>query len=231
MDYSSLGWRIVFSNPNGSVSQSIRSINNLFCGDEYVVDATSPRTREPNPSDTVVMISKELTLLSPQEREKAWNDLHGGPDAIPEDPEFVAQQLYQMHVELTKLETKKNAAAYQLVKQLDQGYVDNWSFRMMFLRAEMFQAKLAAKRVIRFFEEKLPLFGPEKLCKDILLEDLAAEDIRVLESGSMQVLPEKDGAGRTVMLGIPNLKPALWDMTTLVCKKEEKLCVCFRVFS
>jgi hypothetical protein len=109
--------------------QSQRSMfSNLFCGNEDVVDATSPR-REPNPSNTDVMISKDLTCLSPQEQEQAWNDLHGVvPDVIPEDPEFVAQQLYKMDIELKQLETKKNAVAYQLAKQLDQGYVDYWSF-------------------------------------------------------------------------------------------------------
>ena len=41
-------------------------------------------------------------------------------------------------------------------------YVTSYKFRLMFLRAELFEPKKAARRIISFLEEKLSLFGPER---------------------------------------------------------------------
>ena len=41
-------------------------------------------------------------------------------------------------------------------------YVTSYKFRLMFLRAELFEAKKAARRIISFLEEKLSLFGPAR---------------------------------------------------------------------
>ena len=41
-------------------------------------------------------------------------------------------------------------------------YVKSYKFRLMFLRAELFEPKKAARRIISFLEEKLSLFGPER---------------------------------------------------------------------
>lgn len=46
------------------------------------------------------------------------------------------------------------------------------------------------------------LFGKEKLTKPVLYQDLSNDDIESLHSGSLQVLPLKDRAGRIVILAM-----------------------------
>jgi hypothetical protein len=69
----------------------------------------------------------------------------------------------------------------------------------MFLRADNFDIEKCAHRIVRHFEEKLELFGPEKLASDIRLEDLNADDIEALEGGGMQFLPHPDQFGRLIL--------------------------------
>jgi hypothetical protein len=87
----------------------------------------------------------------------------------------------------------------------------------MFLRAESFQPKEAAVRIIRFFKEKLLLFGPEKLTKSIVYADLSEDDIESLECGALQVLPQVDRAGRKILFALPRLR-SFRDITNFVSR-------------
>jgi len=86
---------------------------------------------------------------------------------------------------------------------LDEGlYIDveQREFRLSFLRAERFDTKKAATRMIDYFEEKRRLFGVDKLTSKIQLKDLDAESKYCLESGQLQLLPGRDRAGRAVIV-------------------------------
>ena len=68
----------------------------------------------------------------------------------------------------------------------------------MFLRAESFDARKAAKRMVKYFESKQLLFGKDKLVKRITYADLDADDKGALLSGGAQILRSKDQSGRTI---------------------------------
>ena len=78
----------------------------------------------------------------------------------------------------------------------------------MFLRADAFDVKHAAARIASFFQAKLELFGPEKLSKEIGINDLNQDDIECLESGYCQVLPGRDRAGRVILVLLPQIRSA-----------------------
>jgi hypothetical protein len=73
--------------------------------------------------------------------------------------------LKEMEVELPKLLANKGKEAYVQAEAQNKEYVTCDKLRLKFLQAEMFNAKLAAERMVRFFDEKKKLFGPEKLTK------------------------------------------------------------------
>jgi hypothetical protein len=150
----------------------------------------------------------ELNSLSLNERETMINDLHGMSKDIDESPsELVARSLTEMDAVLKEHQrTFKNAGCegYNLADAQSNGaYVENKAFRLMFLRAESFDSQLAAKRMLRFFEQKLELFGPGKLCKDITLRNLSVADMQCLIHGHLQILPTRDRAGRAAIVHIP----------------------------
>lgn len=78
--------------------------------------------------------------------------------------------------------------------------VEQRGFRLSFLRAERYDIKKAAKRFLDYFEEKRRLFGIAYLTTKIQLEDLDAETMDCLESGHIQLLTERDRAGRAVFV-------------------------------
>ena len=101
----------------------------------------------------------------------------------------------------------------------------------MFLRSELFNPKKAARKIVKHFDLKKKLFGcPDEtpnvtgtdikidnddsnknkkketvhvLARSILMSDLNDDDMKVLESGFMQILPKPDAAGRGVIVFSP----------------------------
>lgn len=118
----------------------------------------------------------------------------------------------------------------------DHDYIDvdhDRDFRLGFLRAERFNAKKAATRILDFFDEKRALFGIDLLARKLRLEDLNEETIKVLESGFIQLLPGRDRAGRAVIVGTKKLADncspqneisalrAFWFLSTIALENVE----------
>jgi hypothetical protein len=167
------------------------------------ISHSNPPAEDPNPDETEALFAQELNKLSMQERDEVLQDIHGVSDVMNEEPAFVRKQFQQLEDELSRISDKE---AYLQAKLLHEEYVTNQKFLLMFLRADAFQVKLAAARIVAFFQAKLDLFGPDKLGRDITLSDLNEDDIRCLESGYAQVLPERDRAGRAIFSLMPMIR-------------------------
>ena len=159
----------------------------------------------PSQQDADALLAKEMAAMSVKEREKSLNDIHGVSEVIHEKLGFVRTKLAEVESELSKLSSREKEAYMQAEAQNMQ-YVTCDKLRLKFLRAEMFDARLAAGRMVRFFDEKKNLFGPDKLTKDIKLEDLDKDDRKFLESGIGQILPQRDRSGRHVMTWMPMIR-------------------------
>ena len=130
------------------------------------------------------LLAKELNSLSLREREQVFHDIHGVSQSVEETPTFVAQKLAELDLNVSK---KKRRYAYDRAKAQNPDYVASRRFRLAFLRAEEFDAEAAATRLVRFCEEKLLLFGEERLGRDVTIQDFSEEDLQCLKSGAMQV--------------------------------------------
>jgi hypothetical protein len=152
------------------------------------------------------LIAHALGQLSLEEREKACYDIHGVSDEVSEEPEFVEKKLNETRDALLKIKAKLSAAteALRLAETINPAYVDHRKFLLTFLRVDLFDAEKAAGRIARYLDWKLSLFGREKLCKPITLDDLQKEDLTILKKGYFQMLPERDGAGRAVWVVLHN---------------------------
>ena len=181
-------------------------LQNLSSNLSMVLD--SPPDQNPTPAQVDVMLAQDLNETSMEEQEKALLDLHGA-SAVGEDPcavedsEFVARSLFQLEQELTKI---KGRTAYEDAERRSKEYVHDKDFRLMFLRADNYHVQNAANRMVSFFEEKLKLFGPALLTKDITMDDLDDDDMEFLSSGTFQILPAKDMVGRAIVCFFPRYK-------------------------
>lgn len=144
------------------------------------------------------VLTRELDKLSLDEHEKILFDVHGIARTEEFDDETLEQHLKKLDVEINKIKRKKREA-YEQAKFINRGYVLDPRFRLMFLRAEFFNAKAAANTIITHFDIKQRVFGSgEILGRDVRMSDLDEEDISLLRSGIMQVMPERDASGRAV---------------------------------
>jgi hypothetical protein len=75
----------------------------------------------------------------------------------------------------------------------------------MFLRANGFQANRAATGMVEYFDQKLELFGTDKLGKALTLEDFSEDDKSALNTGSTYCLPSTDRSGRRVFFNFRKL--------------------------
>jgi hypothetical protein len=145
------------------------------------------------------MIADELSGLSIKEREKVYEDVHGVLTQVEETPDLVFDSLIQLDKELDSIPSKE---AYNSARNISEEYVCDRKFRLSFLRAEYFEVKKAASRMVRYFENKLYLFGTEKLTKNIGLDDMDENDMNSMEAGVIQILPQRDTSDRAVVVAM-----------------------------
>eukprot|EP00980_Cylindrotheca_fusiformis_P012835 scaffold3169_cov107-Cylindrotheca_fusiformis.AAC.5 len=154
------------------------------------------------------ILAAELEKLSLKEREKVYEDVHGVSDVVQETPELIASCLQQMDHEINLIKKKD---AYEQAKLQSFSFVHNRQFRLAFLRCTSFNPRTAASHLVQYFSKRLEIFGTEKLTKSsINLDDIGEKATRVVELGSMQILPNRDSQGRAVVVSMPvGLEPAM----------------------
>mmetsp|Transcript_35127 Transcript_35127/g.85000 ORF Transcript_35127/g.85000 Transcript_35127/m.85000 type:complete len:685 (+) Transcript_35127:147-2201(+) len=177
-------------------------------------------------NDTQALLAAELNRLSMKERDEVFQDIHGcsetimastgggngkgnGNESSDDDENYDAIGRFLEHLQtipdgekrayLLAVEQDRNKKSLSSSSSSSSSYVHDPKFILMFLRCEHFNVVDAAKRFVMFFEQKLTLFGPEKLARDIWWSDLSDDDKSCLESGYVQVLSKRDRAGRAII--------------------------------
>jgi hypothetical protein len=149
--------------------------------------------------------------LSFEERHHALHDIHGVAEPMEETQHLVATSLAKLECEIQLMisnnNNNNNKSAYEIALSKSPEYVTAHDFRMKFLRAEQFDVTKAARRLIYHFEKKLELFGEEVLGREVRWSDLSNEDIAVLQSGYVRLLPLRDRSGRLVLFHARSLCP------------------------
>ena len=167
-------------------------------------DEVAPQKIDPKKVD--LLLAREMAGLQTSEREEVYHDLHGIGDAgAVETPGMVEKGLAKLDEEL-KLLTVEEKSAYEQARSMDCSYVENRKFRLAFLRADRFDATKAALRIVKHFQYKLELFGLSKLAKNIVQDDLEKGDMEAIYSGTTQILPFRDRAGRLVRVWFSDQK-------------------------
>eukprot|EP00529_Nitzschia_sp_RCC80_P022304 CAMPEP_0113451484 /NCGR_PEP_ID=MMETSP0014_2-20120614/6361_1 /TAXON_ID=2857 /ORGANISM="Nitzschia sp." /LENGTH=478 /DNA_ID=CAMNT_0000342839 /DNA_START=182 /DNA_END=1618 /DNA_ORIENTATION=- /assembly_acc=CAM_ASM_000159 len=152
-----------------------------------------------------VMLAREMNSLSMKERNEVLADIHGVVDysqskEIEEDDGLMDSKLQEMDKALAENFKPADRVAYDRALFLSPRFVANKDFRKAFLRADRYDPTKAAVRYMKYFQNKLLLFGEEKLCKRVEWNDLDKDDQDELMTGSYQILPEPDSQGRCISI-------------------------------
>jgi hypothetical protein len=118
---------------------------------------------------------------------------------VPESPEMIAFAMASFQEEVDRVVPESEKSAYYRACSMNSTYVQSVSFRLKFLRAELFDHKKAALRYVRNLDYLLEKFGDFALMRQLYLSDLNREEKRFLKKGYMQVLPFRDNVGRRIV--------------------------------
>ena len=153
------------------------------------------------------LLANDLAGLSTEEQERISKEVEGTVSStlMEETPELVLNGLESLEEELGKI-SGPSRSAFDQAMSLNADYVQGKPFRLLFLRADEYDSSKAARRMMKHFQNKLELFGEEKLTKTITYDDLNKEDKAALHCGSFQFLEEPDVKGRTVVFFLPELR-------------------------
>ena len=142
-------------------------------------------------------LAREMNELSVDERERVLDDIHGVAETPEETPEFIAKCLNELDMQLSKT-PKARRRGYDKALFFRPTIQQDQKFKLMFLRADLYDGAKAAQRMVKYFEDKMELFGETKVAKDLTLSDLTEEDLTVWSSGCFLTLPHKDQVGRPI---------------------------------
>jgi hypothetical protein len=176
--------------PSGSESPScVVVLSSLFC---------PPTNATTIPSSGNAFVQSEFDKLSNSEQERVFRDLYGLDDSLvqmeEDDPSIVHKKLDELEVEINSIKTKD---AYEEAERRCPAYVEK--IKPLFLLADLYDARMAARRIVKHWQEKLELFGSDRaFLGSIKQSELDEADMESLACGGLQILPEKDRGGRTV---------------------------------
>eukprot|EP00980_Cylindrotheca_fusiformis_P005717 scaffold1192_cov58-Cylindrotheca_fusiformis.AAC.11 len=140
-------------------------------------------------------LAAEMSNISFQERVKAMDDVHCVGEGLHENEETRTRSLAEFDgiVNCTK------DRLYGLAASQNMDFVEDESFRLKFLRAQLYDANKAVRQMMSFLHFKATYFGEDKVAREIGLSDLTQEDVALLKSGVFLIPEHRDRAGRLVL--------------------------------
>ena len=156
------------------------------------------------------LITQELVRLSFQDRNAINEEIHGVRGLAPEEtPKLLERTLADLDLFLNEItmEPPSLKTAYDLSQNDDKSrsYVNDPNFRLRFLRCELFDAKKAAIRMIKYLDFVLEDFGESALKRPIKITDFTKKEMKILRSGFLQLLPYRDRTGRPILTWVGNM--------------------------
>jgi hypothetical protein len=162
------------------------------------------RTTQPiDPSHVDYMLAKELQQMSFQDRNGVEEEIHGVHTcAVDETPELVHECMdqFQREIDASSIDLKDAYVEAILMNGTSLKYVQDFNFRLKFLRAEKFDVKGAVRRFLLLLSGLRRYYGSFALERPLRHDDMDKASKDLLRAGVMQFLPSRDRAGRLIIV-------------------------------
>ena len=194
--------------------------NNNFIGDyddgpDEHEAILPPMFRMKSINDVDSLLSREMMALTVDDRNAINEEIHGvGTMAPDETSGLIESSLREFQKEVDAIRRVKNNKVVDDFESIDGNnkYVETDSFKLVFLRCELFDAKKAALRYLRYLDLLCDVFGTVALERPLnIAKDFTKDDIKWFRMGHYQLLPFRDRAGRRVFASVADMGFALED--------------------
>ena len=119
-----------------------------------------------------------------------------------ESHDLIASKLKDLEKELSKSELQ--SPGYQGARTHCPEQLTN-DFKLQFLRCEQFQVDLAAKRIMKYWDKRVEIFGQDLAYLPMTLKGALKDDRKALEAGFVRLLPGiKEPGGRSILYADPS---------------------------
>eukprot|EP00934_Nitzschia_sp_Nitz4_P002964 Nitzschia sp. Nitz4//scaffold256_size27904//18611//19552//NITZ4_008171-RA/size27904-augustus-gene-0.4-mRNA-1//1//CDS//3329544417//2954//frame0 len=116
---------------------------------------------------------------------------------------FVQDKLNELQAQLDRIPEEKKTA-YRMAMKLCPELVSE-DDKIAFLRCELFQATLAATRLVSYWTKRLEIFGPDKAFLPLTLDGALKDDGNAMKRGVVRMLPHPaDAQGRPILFLDPS---------------------------
>eukprot|EP01082_Thalassiosira_pseudonana_P013454 g11826.t1 g11826 contig6:657046-658786(+) len=109
------------------------------------------------------------------------------------------EALHQLEVELSKLIMSQRDGGILVSAQMSCPSLFDAEFKISFLRAENYNVKATTDRMMRYWEARADLFGPQKMYLPLTQSGALIDDSLALSRGLIQLLPGRDVLGRAML--------------------------------
>jgi hypothetical protein len=143
-------------------------------------------------------------------------DMYGQRHPV-ENPDLIAAKLGELEEELSQLSDEDSQGWTQAKAKCSPDLIND-DFKLMFLRCEVFNADLAAKRIGKYWNKRISVFGQDKAFLPMTLDGALKDDHISLGVGFARlVVPAKDPAGRSIIFADPSkLDSTKYDRESMV---------------
>jgi hypothetical protein len=156
-----------------------------------------------NPRAVDDILSQELSLLSFADRNAINEEIHGVQCLAPDEtPDLQQDALTKLMKELSFIPRKD--AYDQACFLYPKSYIHSNEFRLRFLRYELMDPHVAAKRIVTFLDGAVELFGTQILERPLKMCDLGKDGMEMMRTGHYQCLPFRDRSGRRILAFVGN---------------------------
>ena len=139
-------------------------------------------------------LARELNDLSFENRAEIMEEMNCVKSSTEEEtPQFIKFSIGCLQEEIAALPLADREAYEESVATESQYYLQQ-EVQLKFLRADKFNAKLAAVRTTKNARMLLKYFGPIALQRPLQYSDLSKKDQKLLQLGHYQILPSRDRA-------------------------------------
>ena len=179
------------------------------------VPVSAHQIQHPHPQPSVVpntTVQYKLQNMNVSERQRGTHDLHGMSEVVPEDPVVIEALLQQMNKYIVASYCHELLVVNTTTNNDNHSSILGWAFtehpeyvgneKLRFLRAQWYDPKQAVAAMAVYYYKKWLYFGRslDTVCCDLTLQRFSATDLHYFQQGAMQMVEDRDRAGRTVSI-------------------------------